>query len=308
VPRLISLLVLSLCLGICATFSIAQDDKDQKQDSEKATQTKQKEKEKGKEKELTLERLFPEKGLFGPSARSTAFSHDGKYAAYLYRPYIEKRHGSDLWIYHVETGEAKRITKVSVMSKFQEATRKVREDRTKKARKKKKGKREGDENDTNEESAVKPDDKVSGEWEGTLKGDEDSDVPPDGIAFTLTLQITEDGAVSGTIVTPINTATITEGKFNKDSGELICTLTDPESGMVASLEAILKDGSMTGTMSIEELNLTLDLTGIRTKSAVDLEEEQQEDIQTDSKEEDDADTDSEGKKNRKRRYRESRTG
>ncbi|MCZ6816209.1 MAG: hypothetical protein O7F76_05860, partial [Planctomycetota bacterium] len=37
-------------------------------------------------KELTLEDLFPEKGLFGPSASSTEFSHDGKFAAYLYRP------------------------------------------------------------------------------------------------------------------------------------------------------------------------------------------------------------------------------
>ena len=121
-PRLISLLVLLLGLGICATFVIAQDDKEQKQDSKNIAKTEQ------KEKELTLERLFPKKGIFGPSARSTAFSNDGKYAAYLYRPYIERRHGSDLWIYNVDTGESKRITKVSVLSKFQEATRKVRED------------------------------------------------------------------------------------------------------------------------------------------------------------------------------------
>ena len=186
-PRLISLLVISLGLGICATFAIAQDDKDKKQDSEKATQTEQKDKD--KENELTLERLFPKKSLFGPSARSTAFSHDGKYAAYLYRPNIERRHGSDLGIYNVETGEAKRITKVSVLSKFQEATRKVRDDRTKKAKKKKKGENQDDNKDAKEII----DDKVSGEWEGTLKGNEDSDVPPDGIAFTLTLQIKEDG-------------------------------------------------------------------------------------------------------------------
>ncbi len=48
--------------------------------------------------ELKLEELFPEKSLFGPSASSAAFSSDGRYAAYLYRPYEERRHGRDLWI------------------------------------------------------------------------------------------------------------------------------------------------------------------------------------------------------------------
>ena len=49
--------------------------------------------------ELTLERLFPEESIFGPSARNPEFSADGRYAAYLYRPYDERRHGNDLWIY-----------------------------------------------------------------------------------------------------------------------------------------------------------------------------------------------------------------
>jgi dipeptidyl aminopeptidase/acylaminoacyl peptidase len=91
--------------------------------------------EKGKKDELTLEKLFPEKSFFGPSAKSTAFSFDGQFGAYLYRPYAERRHGSDLWIYDVAKGEARRITSVSVMAKFQESTRKVREDRIEKAKK-----------------------------------------------------------------------------------------------------------------------------------------------------------------------------
>ena len=88
--------------------------------------------------ELTLEKLFPEKGLFGPSASSTAFSHDGKYAAYLYRPYIERRHGSDLWLLDTASGDARRVTSASVMSRFQADTRKVKEDRIKKAKKERK--------------------------------------------------------------------------------------------------------------------------------------------------------------------------
>jgi len=84
--------------------------------------------------ELTLEKLFPEKSFFGPSARSTAFSFDSKYAAYLYHPHKERRHGLDLWIYDVAKAKARRITSVSVMAKFQESTRKVKEDRIKKAK------------------------------------------------------------------------------------------------------------------------------------------------------------------------------
>ena len=49
-----------------------------------------------KTEELTLEKLFPKRGLFGPSAAGMAFSHDGKYAAYLHHPHSEQRHGSDL--------------------------------------------------------------------------------------------------------------------------------------------------------------------------------------------------------------------
>ena len=91
--------------------------------------------EKGKKDELTLEKLFPEKSFFGPSAKSTAFSFDGKYAAYLYRTYEERRHGSDLWIYDVAKGKNRRITSVSVMAKFQQSTRKVKQDRIERRRK-----------------------------------------------------------------------------------------------------------------------------------------------------------------------------
>ncbi len=100
-----------------------------------AAQEKSKDGKAAKKDEITLEKLFPEKGLFGPSARSTTFSHDGKHAAWLYRPYAERRHGSDLWVLDTTSGEAKRITSVSVMAEFQKKTRKVRDDRIEKVRK-----------------------------------------------------------------------------------------------------------------------------------------------------------------------------
>ena len=59
-----------------------------------------------KTEELTLEKLFPKRGLFGPAASGMAFSYDGKYAAYLYRPFKERRHGPDLWLLDVAAGKA----------------------------------------------------------------------------------------------------------------------------------------------------------------------------------------------------------
>lgn len=80
---------------------------------------------------LTLKKLFPEKGLFGPSATALAFSHDGKHAAYLYRPYAERRHGPDLWLYDVSARETRRLTSLAMMARFQKTARKVEEQQQK---------------------------------------------------------------------------------------------------------------------------------------------------------------------------------
>ncbi len=85
---------------------------------------------------FTLENLFDEKSYFGPSASDTQFSADGRYAAFLYRPYLERRHGGDLHIHDFDKGTTTRVTSVAKMAEFQEATRKVKEDRVKKLKKK----------------------------------------------------------------------------------------------------------------------------------------------------------------------------
>ncbi|MEC8252333.1 MAG: prolyl oligopeptidase family serine peptidase [Planctomycetota bacterium] len=86
---------------------------------------------------FSLENIFPEKKkpLFGPSASSAAFSHSGKYAAYLYRGLAERRHGNDLWIVDVASGGAERATSALVMSAFQAAAREVVDDRVKAGKK-----------------------------------------------------------------------------------------------------------------------------------------------------------------------------
>jgi dipeptidyl aminopeptidase/acylaminoacyl peptidase len=80
----------------------------------------------GKQK-LTLEKLFPEKGLFGPSASAAAFSHDGRHGAWLHRPFAERRHGPDLWLYETESGAVRQVTSVEKMVRFQESSRKVQD-------------------------------------------------------------------------------------------------------------------------------------------------------------------------------------
>jgi dipeptidyl aminopeptidase/acylaminoacyl peptidase len=90
--------------------------------------------------ELTLEKIFPKKSMFGTRASSASLSADGRYGAYLYRPYNERRHGSDLWVYDFQTGKSSRLTSVSVMAPFHKSVREVQEERVKKAKAKSKDK------------------------------------------------------------------------------------------------------------------------------------------------------------------------
>ena len=118
--------------------------------------------------ELTLEKLFPQKSMFGPSARSMAFSNDGQYAAYLYRTYPNRRHGSELWIYDFKAGEATQITNIEMMSKFQRSARIVIDDRLKKH---KPAKEDGDQKEDDKKSDSDKDDDKS----QNKKSDEDKE-------------------------------------------------------------------------------------------------------------------------------------
>ncbi len=116
-----------------------QDSKKQdskKQDSKKQETKKQDSKKQDSKKsnssDLQLKDLFPKKSIFGTSASRPAFSDDGRYAAYLYRTYPKRRHGSDLWIYDFNTDKLVQLTNVTQLSQFQRSARKVREDRLKK--------------------------------------------------------------------------------------------------------------------------------------------------------------------------------
>jgi dipeptidyl-peptidase-4 len=87
------------------------------------------------EAKLTLEELFPEKGLFGPSASGMAVSRSGRFAAWLHRPFVERRHGNDIYLLDLATGQVQRLTDVALMAPFQRSARRVDADRDEKAAK-----------------------------------------------------------------------------------------------------------------------------------------------------------------------------
>ncbi len=116
--------------------------------------------------ELTLDKLFDKDGWFGSAPRSAKISDDGKYAAYLWRPHEERRHGSDLYLFDLATGKSTRVTSVSVMAEFQASAEKVAKDRVKKA-----GKKGSDKDaEENDKSWSKLKDKVK----GVPTGDQDT--------------------------------------------------------------------------------------------------------------------------------------
>ncbi|MFT7171008.1 MAG: dipeptidyl-peptidase-4, partial [Paracoccaceae bacterium] len=137
---------------------------------------KSKDKEDADDGKLTLEKLFDKEGWFGSSPRSTEISPDGQFAAYLWRPREERRHGSDIYLMDLATGESRRVTSVSVMAEFQASTQKVAEDRLKKA---KKGAKKDDEDKDKDRSWSKLKDKVKGSPDDDQKGDQKGDQKDD---------------------------------------------------------------------------------------------------------------------------------
>lgn len=219
-----------------------------------------------KAESISLERLFPEKGLFGPSASGATMSRSGRYGAFLWRPYPERRHGSDLWIHDFETGETWRVTSVSVMSEFQQETRKVRDDRLEKAKKRRgsaaerggrgRGERAGEkkEGDTDRDAAAAIDDPLTGTWEGRLESDEQGVLPPEGVPIVMSIRLAADGAVSGTVSGGGVEAILSEGRFDREKNTLTFVARDKQGNTMAHVELTLKEGTLSGTVRHEREN------------------------------------------------------
>ncbi len=103
------------------------------------------------------------------------------------------------------------------------------------------------------------DDGLTGLWEGTVTG---PDFPPGGLPFSIDISYSEaDGGVSGTVVTPMGSAPITNGSFDKASGSLSFTISIE--GTVVSFEIQVKGDSMTGIASAEGESYNIDASRTR---------------------------------------------
>ena len=207
------------------------------------------------DEKLTLERLFPDKSYFGPSARSTAFSRDGRFGAFLYRSWTERRHGYDLYLYDTKTGQVRRMTSVGRLAEFQADTREVRDDREKKAKKagitlEKLAREQADRLGWNDAAP-------SGAWAGdaTAEGESGGAIPPG--PCELTLNRADDGTISGEVRVWLVRLPLTEGAF--DAGTLTAKVADEKLGVKGSL-TLKRDGdAMAGELALEEPALKLGL-------------------------------------------------
>jgi tricorn protease-like protein/C-terminal processing protease CtpA/Prc len=117
------------------------------------------------------------------------------------------------------------------------------------------------------------DDGVSGVWEGTIKGDES--LPPEGLAFTLTLRLRDD-TITGTMTAGPYSGTITEGTYDRQTGGLTFSLemSSDQGTQTFSVTATIEDGSMSGSASGENFSATF--TATRTSTEVPEEGEKEE--------------------------------
>ncbi len=128
---------------------------------------------------------------------------------------------------------------------------------------KEEGESEGEENGDDEgEQEAAPADALTGSWAGTLTGPE---MPPEGVPLTVNLKLASDGSVTGDMVTPLGTATIDQGTFNKGTGELKLELT-ADLGFAISVTATVSGENMKGKGAAPDQGITFDFELTRESS------------------------------------------
>ena len=101
-----------------------------------------------------------------------------------------------------------------------------------------------DDDEGNEEANEDDSDPVTGTWSLELKSDE---IPAEQRNAIMTLELGEDGKVTGSVDTPGGEEDI-EAKFDADSGELTFEI-ESDAGKI-KVTATIKDGKMTGTVDM----------------------------------------------------------
>ena len=211
-----------------------------------------------KREELTLDRIFPEKSFFGPSARSMAFSHDGRFAAFLYRPWEERRHGTDLYILDSSTGVVRRITSVGRMAEFQSEAREVREDREKKAAKagvslrllaREQSERMG-----------WTDGKIVGSWDGEgmpAEGTSGEGLPGGPVAIELSER--GAGGYQGELRIGFVRLPLRSVKVDEQAGSVRADVNESALKIKGELKLSLSEGQLSGTLILTEPSQTIEV-------------------------------------------------
>lgn len=238
-----------------STASISPTDGAAVEPSAQQDGTAQRDEQEGDEKagvedvELTLDRIFPEKSFWGPSAGSVSFSHDGRFAAFLYRPYEERRHGADLYVLDTESGKVRRVTTASRMAEFQSDAREVRDDREKKA--KAAGVTLADLADEQAERLGWPRHSAAGSWSGeaTVEGEG----PLGAGEADVQMQADKKGVWSGELRVGLVRLPLKEGKFDAKTRTVSAKIEDERLGVAGTVELTLGQASesMTGAAELE---------------------------------------------------------
>jgi len=111
-----------------------------------------------------------------------------------------------------------------------------------------------------EDAPAAADDGVSGTWSLSLVSDQFGGAP---VEMTMSLTVSPDGSMSGSISSPMGTASLS-GSYTKASGEFTGTVTTDQ-GMSVSITGKITNGSMEASLSAEGFTGTL--TGTRTAPA-----------------------------------------
>ncbi len=204
------------------------------------------------DEKLTLERLYPEKSFFGPSARSMAFSRDGRFAAFLYAPYLERRHGEDLYVIDTKSGQTRRITSVSRLAEFDAEARKVKDDREAKA--KKAGitlaTLAAEQHEQLGERLGWKDGWVLGSWSGDARADGAAGALTAGES-KLTLNAAKGGTIGGELRVGLVRLPVKDGAYDDAKHELKATIADTALKVDGELLLTLADGALKGSLSIK---------------------------------------------------------
>lgn len=249
---------------------------------EEGAEQKEAERKEAKKDELTLEKIFPDQSIFGPSASQMTFAADGRFAAFLYRPYDERRHGPDLYIYDAQTGESRRMTSASRLAEFQAEAREIVEDRTKKAKDTRhplyavlkardEGKGEGKEKKDEATSTTQPaatTDSLIGTFIGGISSASSEAFISTGTACRIELSESDD-QLTGEFLAGLIRLSLSE--ITIDDGVVSATVGNGDDGIQGSLTAdFVEDAddatSLSGTITLTKPELVLEFATAREDS------------------------------------------